>query len=680
MKIRLKSIFFKIVFPVVLILSVSAIGLILLLSNIVTNRLFTTMKESVVKNRFIVEDLINEEIIYGDNVTNLASKFFTGLWSNDAERAVAEVCQMAYESLDLEFIAVYDTDGNLISPEEYAEGAELTDVVQDALNGETVSLMEMIDGELFTTDAARPIYDRTGRIVGAVEITTNLCESWFMDRMPEKIGCQFAIIYGDKIVASTEPSLKGTTLPSYITDSFEEEDSWVGQMEVGKTKYIAHCWDYSELDNCRLLVAQKAEGIFATLNDINLKVLLTQIMNNVLVLIVSIIVVFWAVYRPLKRTHKAIIGLSSGDADLTYRLPLRGGDEFQDLSEGVNKFIEMLQNMIKQLGAKTTDVKDVIQELGTSSQESASATAEIMANIESVKNQSSNQVNAVQNANTVIASSSETMRKLKENIVAQTSDITESSAAIEQMIGNIHSVTDSTEKMSSSFADLEKLIKEGADNVKACSEVIKQVEGKSLVLADANNTIKSISSQTNLLAMNAMIESAHAGEAGKGFAVVADEIRKLAENSSAQAKAIEENIKDITDLINEGGRLSDLSQTSFDNIDAQVNVVDPLVSQISNAMEEQTSGSSQILEALGNMKDESVLVDDSSKLLSDGFVKIDQDMEAVNQISSTVMGSMDEMAAGSKQISEATQMVSELALKTKDAMDAIDDMLGKFKA
>ena len=180
--------------------------------------------------------------------------------------------------------------------------------------------------------------------------------------------------------------------------------------------------------------------------------------------------------------------------------------------------------------------------------------------------------------------------------------------------------------------------------------------------------------------MNAMIESAHAGEAGKGFAVVADEIRKLAENSSAQAKAIEENIKDITDLINEGGRLSDLSQTSFDNIDAQVNVVDPLVSQISNAMEEQTSGSSQILEALGNMKDESVLVDDSSKLLSDGFVKIDQDMEAVNQISSTVMGSMDEMAAGSKQISEATQMVSELALKTKDAMDAIDDMLGKFKA
>ncbi len=680
MKLRLRSVFFKIVFPIVMILTVTAVALILILSNVVSRGLYSALKGTVVNNRFIVEDLINEEIIYCDSVTDFTSKLFTGMWSNDAERAVSDVCEMSYDSLDLDFIAVYDTDGNLVSPAEYAEGAEFSDGVRAALNGETTSAMRVTSENHFITDACNPLYNAAGKIVGAVEITTNLCSDWFMDRMPEKVGCQFAIIYDDNIIASTEPELQGTRLPDYILKEFEDNDSWVGPMKIGKKQYIAHCWDYSELEGCKLFVAQKADSIFATIINVLNKLFISQALNNILVLIISILLVRWAVYKPLKRTQKAVDGLSSGDADLTYRLPEKGGDEFQDLSAGVNKFIAMLQQIIKELGLKSADVKNVIQELGTSSQETASATAEIMANIESVKNQSGNQVNAVQNANTVIASSSETMRKLKENIVAQTSDITESSAAIEQMIGNIHSVTDSTEKMSASFSDLEKLLKEGADNVKACSEVIKQVEGKSLVLADANNTIKSISSQTNLLAMNAMIESAHAGEAGKGFAVVADEIRKLAENSSAQAKAIEENIKDITDLINEGGRLSDLSQTSFENIDAQVNIVDPLVSQISNAMEEQTSGSSQILEALGNMKDESVLVDDSSTLLSDGFVKIDQDMEAVNQISSTVMGSMDEMAAGSKQISEATQMVSELALKTKDAMDSIDDMLAKFKA
>lgn len=678
MKLRIRSIFFKLVCPVILVLGISAIVLVLGLVKIVSTKLIQNMQADVASNRFIVEDLINEELVYGDSVADFASSFFSGILTNNAANAVNEVSKMAFESLDLEFIAIFDTDGNLISPSEYAHGAVVNDDVQAALEGNPVSNLKMISGSLLTTDSCRPIYVN-GEVVAAVEITTNLSDSDFLDRMPEKVGCDVAIIYKNKVVASTIKPLLGQSVPADVLADMEDDDTWVGEYDIDSTTYVAHCWEFSELDDCKILVAQKATGIYKSISGIKSIVLVANIINTIVVMIVTLILIWIFVYKPLKRTNKAITNLSSGEADLSVRLPEHGGDEFEDLAFGVNKFMALLQQLMKDLHLRAGDIKAVIQELGTSSQETASATAEIMANIESVKNQSSNQVNAVQSVSGVIENSSNSMNKLKENIVAQTSDITESSAAIEQMIGNIHSVTDSTEKMSSSFSDLERLIKEGAENVKACSDVIKQVEEKSLVLADANNTIKSISSQTNLLAMNAMIESAHAGEAGKGFAVVADEIRKLAENSSAQAKAIEENIKDITDLISEGGRLSDLSQSSFENIDNQVNVVDPLVSQISNAMEEQTSGSSQILEALGNMKDESVLVDDSSKLLSDGFVKIDKDMQAVTQISSTVMGSMDEMAAGSKQISQATQIVSELAAKTKDAMSAVDEMLLKFK-
>lgn len=678
MKLRIRSIFFKLVCPVILVLGISAMVLVLGLVKVVSTRLIQNIQADVASDRFIVEDLINEELVYGDSVADFASSFFSGILTNNAANAVNEVSKMAFESLDLEYIAIFDTDGNLISPSEYAHGAVVSDDVQAALEGNPVSNLKMVAGSLLTTDSCRPIYVN-GEVVAAVEITTNLSDSDFLDRMPEKVGCDVAVIYKNKVVASTIKPLLGQSVSADVLADMEDDDTWVGEYDIDSTTYVAHCWEFSELDDCKLLVAQKATGIYKSTSGIKSIVLVANIINTIVVMIVTLILIWIFVYKPLKRTNKAITNLSSGEADLSVRLPEHGGDEFEDLASGVNKFMALLQQLMKDLHLRAGDIKAVIQELGTSSQETASATAEIMANIESVKNQSSNQVNAVQNVSSVIENSSNSMNKLKENIVAQTSDITESSAAIEQMIGNIHSVTDSTEKMSSSFSDLERLIKEGAENVKACSDVIKQVEEKSLVLADANNTIKSISSQTNLLAMNAMIESAHAGEAGKGFAVVADEIRKLAENSSAQAKAIEENIKDITDLISEGGRLSDLSQSSFENIDNQVNVVDPLVSQISNAMEEQTSGSSQILEALGNMKDESVLVDDSSKLLSDGFVKIDKDMQAVTQISSTVMGSMDEMAAGSKQISQATQIVSELAAKTKDAMSAVDEMLLKFK-
>lgn len=678
MKLRLRSIFVKLILPVIALLSLSAVILIAVLTKVVENRWLESAKSSVTSDRKVVLDLIDEECVYVDCVADYASRLFSGLWTGGAEEATAELCGMAVDALDLEFIAIYDTQGNLISPAEYAEGAALTDEVRIALDGANSTKVKMTDGGEFTADSVYPI-EVDGQVVAAVEIAENLGDSSFIDRIPENVGCQFAVIYDGAVVTSTDGTLLGTKVDPKIMSAVDDEGAWQGFVTLGGQTFIGEYWNFEELDGCKLFVAQDSGDMQQTVSQIRTLIFLMQTITNIIILIVFIGLVFFVIHKPLKRTNDAVTGLSSGDADLTYRLPVRGGDELADLASGVNRFINMLHEIITDLQKKSDDIKNVIQDLGASSQETASATAQIMANIESVKNQSTSQVTAVQNTSTIISQSSESMQKLNQNIVAQTSDITESSAAIEEMIGNIHAVSESAEKMSGSFKELADMIKTGAENVKACSDIIRQIEDKSLVLSEANNTIKSISSQTNLLAMNAMIESAHAGDAGKGFAVVADEIRKLAENSGRQAKAIEENIRDITDLINEGGRLADLSQHSFDTIDSQVSVVDPLVMQISNAMEEQTSGSSQILEALSNMKDESTLVDDSSKQLSDGIDGIGSDMNSVKQISSTIMGSMDEMAAGSEQISKATQMVSDLALKTKEDMDAINGIVNKFK-
>ncbi len=675
-KLNARSVSLKIIIPTILILVLSSILLTGGTTQVVTNKWFDNSMNTLRHNKLIAEEFVQEEINQNGNLALEMASAFASSYKDGMN--VDGWCKAAVEGGKADSITIYDANGNIISSTKYAKKEVVSNATLQAQKGNGAIKSILTSDDYFMAVATQPaIVD--GKVVGIIEVATDISNDKFLNRMSDAVGCEFTVIKEDERIHTTIQGQKGTKISAAVYAALKEGKIWEGKVKINGEDYIASYWPYPEIPGLSLFVGLNVEAMNTACASISRFILGVQVLSCTIILILIIVLFMLVILNPINKSRKAIEGLSSGDADLTYRLPIRGKDEISELSRGVNKFLDMMQNMIRELVEKSREINDVINELGQSAQDTASATTEIMANIESVKNQSINQSNAVANTSEIISKSNGFMKNLSDNIVAQTSDITESSAAIEELIGNINSVSNSTGKMSSAFQDLANVIREGSQNVAACSEVIKQVEEKSKLLADANNTIKSISSQTNLLAMNAMIESAHAGEAGKGFAVVSDEIRKLAENSGKQSNAIEENIKEITKLIVEGGKLSELSKKSFESIDSQVNVVDPLVVHISNAMEEQATGSSQILESLSNMKNESTSVDDSSKQLNEGMGNINQDMEAVNQISSTILGSMDEMAAGSEQISRATQNVSELAHKTLDAMQIINDYINQFK-
>ncbi|AEZ59747.1 methyl-accepting chemotaxis protein [Treponema pallidum] len=403
---------------------------------------------------------------------------------------------------------------------------------------------------------------------------------------------------------------------------------------------------------------------------------------GIIVVLFSLIVVYAVarkIVRPLRSTVRVLEDIAYGEGDLTVRLPVVGGDEVSLLCQYFNQTMEKIRFAIATVGSSSDDMRRIGDELASNMTETASAVNEITANIDGVKRQVDLQVSGVSEATDTVERIIKTIKGLNSSIETQAVNVAQSSSSVEQMVANIVSITQTLERSDEAVHSLAIATADGRDTLVSSSGITQKISEESGSLLEASSVIQHIASQTNLLAMNAAIEAAHAGEAGKGFAVVADEIRKLAEESSTQGKTITETLKTLSVEIDTLSTSSKAVEEQFDTIFRLSDQVRTMSRSLTEAMKEQSDGSREVLAAIKSINAATVDVKEGSADMLKGGEVIAREMQRLDDLTSEIARSMNEMAAGAIEINNAVHEVNEITQRSKQSISSLADEVEKFK-
>lgn len=376
---------------------------------------------------------------------------------------------------------------------------------------------------------------------------------------------------------------------------------------------------------------------------------------------------------------KNIDDLNTGDKDLTKRLEIYHNNEISQVKKSVNAFVNTVHETVREIGTANYNLRETFENVKGQLDATKNQMDNISLEIQTATSTLEAEDKSVMDTSELVAQISSNITTLNQMIDSQVEAITQASAGIEQMIGNIQSITISVDKMAGEFNELNAATVEGIEKNRIVNELLSSVLAQSKSLQDTNMVIANISSQTNLLSMNAMIESAHAGEAGKGFAVVAEEIRKLADTSATQSKSISENLKLIAENIRKVVESADLSKASFEVVSDKSNNTSELVYSIKKATEEQSEGSKHLLETLSTMNNISVSVQRSSKKIGDRALTVLDAIAGLKESSKNMAQNFNKIVSTTEVTQQTTKNLNQLTEDMTQAVNDISERIDEFK-